>query len=282
MIQIQIPNLNTKFPIFGCLRPSSSLTSKIRSTHFLYICAHLIHYEVSQTLVKADLHFSRFKNKTLEVVNNVVGHLCNGTEREDIVSCIKKESFDLKDFVKYEGKGKHFHITGQRNSVVEQNWRPDFSYVRSGLCQQFKTMDNFGEDIKKDAINVGLDPNNWYLTFIHDPRFFIFSRNPGLPLNSQFQKPDQLVMHKLKMVQHLNLNIPSKRCNNSPFYSFTKCVKQAVSNEVTNIFKTIKKWKPGLIFFFILLLLICWRQGLCAHILHILYIVDDGLLKDWL
>ena len=176
-----------------------------------------------------------------KLVNNVIRHLCNSTEGEDIVSCIEKESFDLRDVVKYQGKGKHFHLSRQRKIVVEQNWRPDFSYVRSGLCQQFQTMDHFGEDVKKDAINVGLDPNNWYLTFIHDPRFFIFSRNPGLPLNSHFQKPDQLVVHKLKMVQHHNLDVPSKRCNNSPFYSFTNCVKQAVSNEVKTIFKTFSK-----------------------------------------
>ena len=83
-----------------------------------------------------------------------------------------------------------------------------------------------------DAINIGLDPKNWYLTFIHDPRFFIFSRNPGLPLNSKFQENDQILMYTLKMVEHHNLNVPSKHCNNSPFYSFTKCVKQAVSEEV--------------------------------------------------
>ena len=182
-----------------------------------------------------------------EVLNNVIGHLCNGTESEDIVSCIERESFNLRDFVKYEGKGKHFHLSRERKIVVEQNWRPDFSYVRSGLCQQFQTTDHFGEDVKKDAINVGLDPNNWYLTFIHDPRFFIFSRNPGLPLNSQFQKPHQLVMHKLKMVQHQNLDVPSKRCNNSPSYIFTNCVKQAVSDEVKTFFQNV--CDSGLILF---------------------------------
>ena len=199
---------------------------------------------------KQNLYFSRLQNKIPEVLNNVIGHLCNGTESEDIVSCIEKESFDLRDFVKYEGKGKHFHLSRVRKMVVQEpNWRSDFSYVRSGLCQQFQTTDHFGEDIKKDAINVGLDPNNWYLTFIHDPRFFIFSRNPGLPLNSKFQKADQLVMQKLKMVQHHNFDVPSKHCNISPFYSFTNCVKQAVSNEVKTIFKTFSKniWDYGMI-----------------------------------
>ena len=90
-----------------------------------------------------------------------------------------------------------------------------------------------------DAINVGLDPKNWYLTFIHDPRFFIFSRNPGLPLNSKFQGKGQLLMYKLKMVEHRNLDVPSKRCDNSHFYSFTKCVKQAVSEEVNTILKLL-------------------------------------------
>ena len=177
----------------------------------------------------------RYRNqqsKIPEVLKNFVGNLCNGTEGEDIVSCIERESFDLRDVVKYQGKGKHFHTRGDKKSVEDQNWRPDFSNVISGLCQQFQTTDHFGEKMMTDAINIGLDPKNWYLTFIHDPRFFIFSRNPGLPLNSKFQENDQILMYKFKMVEHQNLDVPSKRCNNSPFYSFTKCVKQAVSEEV--------------------------------------------------
>ena len=173
---------------------------------------------------------------------SVIEHLCNGTGSEDIVSCIERESFELRDVVKYEGKGKHFHVTREKKIVVDHNWKPDFSYVRSGICQQFQTADHFGADIKTGAINIGLDPNHWYLTFIHDPHFFIFSRNPGLPLNSKFQKPDQLLQHNLKMVQHRNLDVPSKRCNNSPNYSFTQCVKQAVSKKVKSSLKMFSKY----------------------------------------
>ena len=168
-----------------------------------------------------------------KLVNNVIGHLCNSTEdSEDIVSCIERESFDLRDVVKYQGKGKYFHVIGKEKVVVEENWTQDFSFVRTGLCRVYQSMDHFGEDLDKDAINIGLNPNTWYLTFIYDPKFFIFSRNPGMHVNSKFQAMGQLLFHKLKMVEHQNLDVPYKPCETSPSYSFTKCVKQAVSKEV--------------------------------------------------
>ena len=80
----------------------------------------------------------------LEVVNNVIGHLCNSTGSEDIVSCIERESFDLRDIVKYQGKGKLFHVIREKNIVVEENWTPDFSFVRNGLCRVYQNMDHFG------------------------------------------------------------------------------------------------------------------------------------------
>ena len=167
-----------------------------------------------------------------KLVNNVIRHLCNSTEGEDIVSCIERESFDLRDVIKYQGKGKHFHVTRMNDIVVEQSWTPDFSFVRTGLCRVYQNMDHFGEDMTKDVINIGLNPNIWYLTFIYDPKFFIFSRNPGMHVNSKFQAMGQLLFHKLKMVEHQNIDVPYKPCETSPSYSFTNCVNEAVSKEV--------------------------------------------------
>ena len=80
--------------------------------------------------------------------------------------------------------------------------------------------------------SVYLNQDFSYYTFVHDPNFYLYSKNPGLPLN--YKKLNTKNKNKIRFttVQHENLDIPTKRCQTEAFYSFSQCIKETFSRKV--------------------------------------------------
>ena len=85
----------------------------------------------------------------------------------------------------------------------------------------------------KKGLKIGLNETMKHLIFVHNPRYFIQSKNPDLPVNEGVLDPGGIyaIMH-IKVVEHRNLDVPDKRCNPGEKYSLTDCVREAFSKEV--------------------------------------------------
>ena len=72
------------------------------------------------------------------------------------------------------------------------------------------------------------------MIFIHDPDYFLFSDNPlALPNNMQMLAPRPgRLYYSIVLREHSKLNTPSSPCMEEHDYSFTTCVKEALSRTV--------------------------------------------------
>ena len=71
------------------------------------------------------------------------------------------------------------------------------------------------------------------LIFVHDPRYFIKSKNPDIPVNEDVLEPGgSYSIMSIKVVEHRNLDVPNKRCNPEEKYSLTDCVREEFSKDV--------------------------------------------------
>ena len=76
-------------------------------------------------------------------------------------------------------------------------------------------------------LKIGLNARFKHRVYIHDPRFFINSDNPAIPIGTKFVWE----LRKLKVVEHRNLDVPDKRCSPGQNYSLTRCVRDFFSKE---------------------------------------------------
>ena len=62
--------------------------------------------------------------------------------------------------------------------------------------------------------------------FFHDPKFFLKSESPDIPINNNdVLNPGYEELSRLVLVKHKNLDVPDKKC------SLTNRVKEVFSNE---------------------------------------------------
>ena len=172
-----------------------------------------------------------YKNNSLTLhkflTSEVVYEICKGLEGVDIVHCVENKTLNLSDGIRYALKG----FTGLEGDFTDSKfWSPDFSYSANGICYQLEANTTLGTKKLPDSLVVYLKSRK-SLIFIHDPNYFLQSTNPDFPLNMMLSG-ETMRMFSLKLVRHNNLNLASKPCNPSPLYSFTRCIKTSLSQEV--------------------------------------------------
>ena len=180
-----------------------------------------------------------FKNVTEETLKSataeeksILEYICGGTEGDELIECVEKNVFDLASIVQFEGYGSSIRIdpnTMKDFPLIEKNWKMSFDYAK-GPCLTFQNNQHMGT-IEK-GLKIGLNESMKHLIFVHDPRYFIKSKNPDIPVNEDVLEPGTYSIMSIKVVEHRNLDVPNKRCNPEEKYSLTDCVREAFSNEV--------------------------------------------------
>ena len=79
---------------------------------------------------------------------------------------------------------------------------------------------------------IGFKENTDYNVFLNDPTISMVSYNPLVPIKRMIIEKTELVGRAVLIIQHHNLDLPSKPCNPSPSYTFTACVKTFLSCDI--------------------------------------------------
>lgn len=180
-----------------------------------------------------------FKNVTKELDRKakeegkgLLEYVCEDLEGKDLIECAEREALSLSDFVKFEitytDDSRIQPDTVEMNPPVESHWRMSFNRDK-GPC--FTYQNNHHMETK-GMLKIGLNASLKHRVFIHDPRFFINSGNPALPIGSKFVNPGDWQLRKLTVIEHRNLDVPNKRCNPGQNYSLTECVWDVFSKDV--------------------------------------------------
>jgi hypothetical protein len=171
------------------------------------------------------------KEQMKDKEKSVLEYVCADKEGEELVQCTEKTIFDLHDVVEFEGydHGNGVDVdTRQRMPLVESHWKMSLNSGK-GACFTFQDFEHMPTG---DVLKIGLTKDLKHQVFFHDPKFFLKSDNPDIPINSNILDPGDYELSRLVLVEHENLDVPDKRCNPTQNYSFTNCVKEVFSKEV--------------------------------------------------
>ena len=179
-----------------------------------------------KNLSKEERDRARREGKTL------LEFVCEDLEGKDLVECAEREVISLTDFVIFEetcgDSPRNKPDTIEMNPPVQIHWSMTLSQTK-GPCFIYQNNQHMET---KGMLKIGLNASFKHRVYLHDPRFFINSANPDIPVNSNFVNPGEWELIKLKVVEHRNLDVPDKRCSPGENYSFTECVKDVFSEEV--------------------------------------------------
>ena len=168
------------------------------------------------------------RSQTLVHYNDTrVAEICGGTEGEDIVNCVENATFSL-------GTAVMFTMLGRAGKMIppdRNKWISDFTDTQTGMCFSLNTSINM-EASQRGVFLIGLNPKNAYKIFVHDPNMFIVNFNSLMPIKVIIKSGGRVALHELIIVQHDNLDVPSKPCNPDTSYKFSVCIKEAFSREI--------------------------------------------------
>ena len=168
------------------------------------------------------------RKQTLVHYNDTrVAEICGGTEGEDIVNCVENATFSLRPAVMFTMLGR----AGKMIPPDPNKWISDFTDSQTGMCFSMNTSFNM-EASPRGVFLIGLNPKNAYKIFVHDPNMFIVNFNSLMPMKVIIKSGGRLELHELIIVQHDNLDVPSKPCNPDASYKFSVCIKEALSREI--------------------------------------------------
>ena len=94
---------------------------------------------------------------------------------EDFSTCFEDNSFDLNETI-FDA----FQDTINRKDISMNSsfWKVIKGSVLAGQCHTYLHPKLLGADQTKDGLDFALKPNEPYLIFIHDPKFYLFASNP--------------------------------------------------------------------------------------------------------
>ena len=159
--------------------------------------------------------------------------VCDGRQGTALTDCIEREVFGLPDVVTFEETRattpKILHHTIEENPIVPSRWSMSLNHDK-GPCFTYQNDQHM--ESGKSMLKIGLNASFKYQVSLHDPKFFINSANPAMPVRSSFLNAGDWEMIKLVLVEHQNLDVPDKKCSSGQNYSLTECVTEVFSGEV--------------------------------------------------
>ena len=172
------------------------------------------------------------KGEATKIGKSLLEYVCENLEGKDLIECAEKQVLSLSDFVTFEEtystNPRIETDTVELNPIVKNHWSMRFNR-NQGPCFTYQNNHHMNA---KDMLKIGLNAKLKHLVFINDPRFFINSMNPAIPLGAKFVEPGEWQIRKIMVVEHRNLDVPDKRCSPGEDYSLTKCVRDVFSKEV--------------------------------------------------
>ena len=167
-----------------------------------------------------------FPTTETKIVNNGknngrIEDICQGNEGEDIVRCVENRTFSLSATV------ASLSVDGQS---VEETWLPHFTYTPAGMCYTLDITVNLAQRVN-ESLSVGFKMNTTYAVFLNDPNLLLINYNPLMPITHISIEKPVLEVLAIVIIQHHDLDLPSKPCSSSPSYSFSSCVTSFLSSE---------------------------------------------------
>ena len=183
-------------------------------------------------IVKRNTTHTGWKTGLL-VGNNPVEKFCGPKKRGNstITACIEKKTFNLSEISNnvYMGVWRY----SRPANVV---WSEDFAHSYHGRQYTFHIDKKLGMGKPyQDFLRIRFKPNNEYVLFFHDPRYFYISRYPeGAPPSVQkIVDPGKLpYYYRLGLTEVSEYNHLENPCNEDPDYNFNACVKERFARVV--------------------------------------------------
>ena len=158
--------------------------------------------------------------------------VCDGKQGKALTECIEREVFELSDIATFEethaSTPKILDHTVEKNPIAPSHWSMSLNHDK-GPCFIYQNNQHMET---QSMLKIGLNANFKYQVSLHDPKFFINSANPAMPVRSSFLNAGDWEMIKLVLVEHQNLDVPDKKCSSGQNYSLTECVTEVFSGEV--------------------------------------------------
>ena len=158
--------------------------------------------------------------------------VCDEKQGKDLIECIEEEVIGLRDIVTFEERHaispRILSDTVEKNPLVQNHWRISVNHDK-GPCFIYQN-DQHMET--KTILKIGLNASFKYQAFLSDPRFFIYSAIPDIPVSNSFLNAGDWEMIKLRVVAHRNIDVRDKKCTPGNDYSLTRCVRDIFSKQV--------------------------------------------------
>ena len=135
----------------------------------------------------------------------LIPQMCKGKEGPEIIDCIEDRALNLTLAVEYLTKG----VPKLKSLPEEKFWTKEFSHSSMGICSTVKPPFSL-ETTLMEAIWIGLNDSYKFAICVHDPNFFLVNYNPSLPLNCLQLGAPGMMIQRMLVVQHNNINVPQR------------------------------------------------------------------------
>ena len=108
-------------------------------------------------------------------------------------------------------------------------WIEELNILGLPKCFTLNSTLGYGSVIRS-SLGISLHPQLTYAVYIHDPNYFYRTPNPKTTPRTVINVNENFGEQFIYIQEMLNtrLNTPSKPCNDTQEYSFTKCVKNRI------------------------------------------------------
>ena len=152
---------------------------------------------------------------------------------QTIEQCIEDNSLGSSDLIK--GALLGFEAQARLN-LTKEMLTEDSTDLWSGRFYTLNLPLTIGPDDDTDQVYIFLSNISMeYQLFIHDPKFYIYSDNPVLPMEVRSFNTRSTVSryYRLNLIEMNELDVPSDPCNTAPDFNFHSCVKMSVAQKVS-------------------------------------------------
>ena len=160
-------------------------------------------------------------------VRSVYDTACRRLNGEKLINCVSNFTYSLDDIMVGNLRNKKDKVSS------------DITWAHSGMCHTFMKADRISSQTTTSHRDYPrFNSNLNYQIFIHDPDFFYLTRNPKahpgffVSLSRSEEASNLMYIQNMEIVEHRNLNLRKNPCMENPEYSFSSCLKDAVTRIV--------------------------------------------------
>ena len=149
------------------------------------------------------------------------------SKAQEVWDCFKNNSFRLDEIIKKE------HQVGK--------WKLDLTEIWSSVYKTREGSFNWSTEPKISSYQIEFHSKNPSISYdmshtlsviLYDPDYFLINRNPltipAMRRPAGFYPPYEYLLY-IQVTEVKMLNLPLSPCEESPTYSFTKCIKNFVT-----------------------------------------------------